>query len=316
MILLADSAATAMAVGARGTPRRVGDGEIPPSLQAAWRRLAPRPDTDCRIAEMDPETSAATPGRAVIAVEHARGSQFAALQEALRSRDDFPDDLACVALEGDGFRGQRGRRWAALRGNLHVCLLARVDVPAAAAQAVVTALPAVATVRAIERASGGLVRPEIKWVNDVMLAGHKVGGVISATQVLKERVSHVLIGIGVNVHQVPHVARDPRVAPAGSLEALAGDASPAFTPLTLALLAELDRAVAELRAGDGAALVEAYRRRSLVVGRRVAIWPVTDDEHAGAPRWTGTVGAIRDDLSLEIREHEGVVSSGRLTLLD
>jgi BirA family biotin operon repressor/biotin-[acetyl-CoA-carboxylase] ligase len=265
---------------------------------------------------VDRSTPAAAPSRALLAVERARGSQFAALQEALRSGDDLPDDLACVAHEGDGFRGQRGRSWAALRGNLHVCLSARVDLSAAAAQSVLIALPAVATVRAIERASGGRVRPGIKWVNDVVLTGHKVGGVISATQVVADRVSHVLMGIGVNVHQAPRVARDPRVAPAGSLADLAGDAAPALADLTLALLAELDLGVAQVRAGDGDALLEAYRRRSLVVGRRVAIWPVGDDAHAGEPRWTGTVRALRDDLSLELVDPEVVVSSGRLTLLD
>jgi len=315
VIVLTDSPATARAVGARGAPPRCGHDQVPPALRDAWRRLAPRPDAGAWVSAVG-SASAAAPGRALIAVERARASQFAALQAALRSGDDLPDDLACIALEGAGFRGQRGRSWSALRGNLHVCLLARVDVAAAAAQAVLTALPAVAAVRAIERASEGRVRPAIKWVNDVVLAGHKVGGVISATQVAADRVTHVLVGIGVNVHQAPQVARDPRVAPAGSLGDLAGEAAPALRPLTLALLDELDQAVAELRAGDGDALVEAYRRRSLVLGRRVAVWPVTDAEHAGEPRWTGTVRAIRDDLSLELMDTEVVVSSGRLTLLD
>ncbi len=316
MIVLADTPATFAAVGVHGTSRRIGSDDVPPFLQDAWRRLAERPDSDAWVGMVDSPHTAITPGRALIAVERARGSQFAALQEALRSGADLPDDLACIALEGDGFRGQRGRSWSALRGNLHACLVARVDIPAVASQSVLTALPAVATVRAIERASGGRVRPGIKWVNDIMLAGHKIGGVISATQVIAERVSQVLIGIGVNVHQAPQVARDPRVAPAGSLDELAGEAAPALTPLTVALLDELDRAVAEVRASDGGALIEAYRRRSLVVGRRVAVWPVTDAEHAGEPRWTGTVRALRDDLSLELVEHEAVVSSGRLTLLD
>jgi biotin-(acetyl-CoA carboxylase) ligase len=316
VIVLADSPATAMAAGARATPSRIASAEVPPLLGDAWRRLAPRLEAAAWLGAIDSAATAASPDRTLIAVERARGSQFAALQEALRSGDDLPDDLACIALEGDGFRGQRGRSWSALRGNLHVCLLARVDLSAAAAQAALTALPAVATVRAIERASGGRVRPGIKWVNDVVLAGHKVGGVLSATHVTNARVSHALVGIGVNVHQAPQVARDPRVAPAGSLDGLAGDAAPALTALTLALLGELDRAVAELRAGDGGALVEAYRRRSLVVGRRVAVWPVTDAEHAGEPRWTGTVRALRDDLSLEFLDSEVVVSSGRLTFLD
>ena len=312
MTLLADTRAAAGELALPGTVRRA---DVAPALLSAWDRLAPGARHDIWAGTLDERAHGTAAPHPVIVIEHAPGSQFAALQAALRAGTQLPDDLTCVALAGDGFRGQRGRSWAAVRGNLHVCRLARVDAQADAVQAALTALPAVACAVAIERASDGAVTPGIKWVNDVLLYGHKVGGVISATQVASGRVTYALFGIGVNVRTTPVVERDPRVPPAGSLLELVGAAAPTLRALTVALLAELDRTIASLRAGAGSAVVAEYRARSLTVGRRVAIWPVGEVAPPSAPERTGTVLAIRDDLGLELGDGS-VVHAGRLTFLD
>lgn len=313
MTLVADTRAAAIELAEPNGVHRLRPGGVPQPLRDLLHRLAPAG------AAADAWTGTPNAGAVlrspVIVIERAPGSQFAALQEALRAGDAVPDDVTCVALEGDGFRGQRGRRWAALRGNLHVCRLARLDADAAAVQAALTALPAVAALEAIERASEGAVVPGIKWVNDLLVAGHKVGGVLSATQVAHGRVTHALFGIGVNVRVTPEVDRDPRVAPAGSLWALAGSAAPALSAATLALCGALDAAIDTLRAGDAAAVVEAYQRHSLAPGRRVALWPVGDEAPSHTPERTGTVRAIGDDLALELTDGS-VVRSGRMTFLE
>jgi biotin-(acetyl-CoA carboxylase) ligase len=153
-------------------------------------------------------------------------------------------------------------------------------------------------------------------VNDLILADHKVGGVISATHVQGDLVAHLLLGIGVNVAASPAVPRDPRVPAAGSLAALAGADAPGLRELAFALLRELDRAIDDLVAGRGADLVAAYQERSVVVGREVAIWPVAEDAPAGEPLLRGRVLAVRDDLGLELEGHAEAVYVGRLTLQD
>ncbi len=254
--------------------------------------------------------------RALLAVDHAPSSQFAALQAALREGVPLPPDLACLALEGSGFRGQRGRSWQAHRGNLHVCRLARLDLPAGSVQAALTALPAVAAARAIEVATHGRVSPGIKWVNDLMLGGRKIGGVLSATQLHGALATYVLTGVGINVAHTPELVRHPSAPPAGSLTELASADAPTLATLTLALLVELDAGVAQLRAGHGAELVEAYRRRSIVIGRQVAVWPVSEALGIEEPLATGRVIALRNDLALDVEGWGRPVHAGRLTLLE
>ena len=181
-----------------------------------------------------------------------------------------------------------------------------------------TLLPAVATARAIEAVSGGRLRPGLKWVNDLLLAGRKVAGVLTATQLQGDRVRHAVVGIGVNVARAPDLPASPRAAPAGSLAALdaAFVGEVAWGTLLLALLAELDRGRRALEAGDGAALFDAYRERAAFLGRNVTIWPVDEgeDPDAVAPLARGRVLRLLPDLSLVLEGRAAPVHAGRMAI--
>ena len=255
--------------------------------------------------------------RVVLLRDEAPRSQYALMNEVLAAGGSLPDGLACLALTGARFQGQRGRAWTALRGNLHLSVHLALDLDAAEHQVGLTVLPAVATARAIEHVSGGRVRPGTKWVNDLMLGGRKVAGVLTATQLHRGRLRHAVLGIGVNVAAAPALPPAPRVPRPGSLAdadgAFAGDA--AWARLLPPLLAELERGRALLAAGGGASLVAEYRARATFLGRAVTIWPV--DEAADAdvrPLAQGVVRALRDDLALELEGVDAPVRHGRMTL--
>jgi biotin-[acetyl-CoA-carboxylase] ligase BirA-like protein len=257
------------------------------------------------------------PGGWLLVLDDAPRSQFDGLVERLAAGDDLPDGLACVALAGSRFRGQRGRPWAALRGNLHLSVVLALDLDAAAHQVGLTLLPAVATARAIEAVSEGRLRPGLKWVNDLLLDDRKVGGVLASTQLQGGRVRHAVFGIGVNVARAPDLAPAPRVAAAGCLApldpAFAGAA--AWAPLLLALLREIERARRTLVDGDGAALFAAYRDRAAFLGRSVTIWPV--DEVPGTdpvPLARGRVLELLPDLGLRLEGRAEPVRVGRMTI--
>ncbi len=296
-----------------------GDGLEPAELDTlpsdaawAWRALA-GDGTASRIRGAELRV---WPGPVVI-VAHAPTSQFGVLQQRLAAGDPVPDALATVALEGSRFRGQRGRAWATLAGNLHLSVHLSLNLPAAEVQAALAVLPAVATARAIERASQGAVRPGLKWVNDLLLADRKVGGVLSASHVEGGRVRHLLLGIGVNVAARPELPATARALPPARL----ADADPRFADpaawsrLLHPVLEEIEAARTALDEGHGAALIDAYRDRAAFLGRRVTIWPVDDEDDASAePIARGVVEALLPDLSLRIRGIPDPVRHGRMTL--
>lgn len=314
MLLLTDAPDAVRALVPGGVhPEPVAADALHPDERDIWRAFAD--DAPAWRAEL-PDAAFGLAGPLLV-VGEAAASQVDRMQRRLAAAEPLPDGLACVALAGTRFHGQRGRAWAALRGNLHLSLHLAMDVDAAATQAGLAVLPVVAAAEAIEEVTGGAVRPGLKWVNDLLLDGRKVGGVLTATQLQSGRVRHVVIGIGVNVARTPELPEAPRAAPAGRLadaDAAFGD-DDAWARLLPPLLRALGRARDELAEGRAAALVQRYRDRAAFLGRHVAIWPVEDATGAAAePLARGRVMALGDDLSLRIEGRSEPVRSGRMTI--
>jgi BirA family biotin operon repressor/biotin-[acetyl-CoA-carboxylase] ligase len=294
--------------------REAAVGSLGASDEALWRALGTgRPPW--RGTGRDP----GPPGfwsRALVAAE-APGSQFDALREALAGGLELPGPTACLALTGRGFHGQRGRPWASASGNLHLCTVFPEPGLSAGALPSLPMLPVVALVDAIRVLTA--LRPGIKWVNDVLVDGRKVGGVLAATQTQGHRVSAVLLGIGLNVATAPPVARTPFAPSVGCL-AEAG-ARTTWDAAAAAVLAALGRRLAVLVAQGPGELLEAYREASLVIGREVCVFADADSPAAsagGRPTTVlrGVVRGIAADLSLTLEGVAAPVTSGRLAFAE
>jgi len=252
-----------------------------------------------------------------VVVGEAPSSQFDALRESLAGGLELPGPTACLALTGRGFHGQRGRPWLALPGNLHLCVVFPEPGLAARELASLPMLPVVALVDAIRSLGGGALRPGIKWVNDVLVDGRKVGGVLTSTQTQGERVGSILLGIGLNVAAAPPVPATPFVPRVGSLADAGVNAT--WADAALAVLAALGRRLAALLRDGPDGLVEAYRDASIVVGREVCLFaesPLGGGEALSRPFVRGAVLGIGADLSLTLDGVEGPVTSGRLAFAE
>ncbi len=233
-------------------------------------------------------------------MKEAGASQFDALRALLAAGFRPPGPLFTLAGAGRGFHGQRGRTWAAAPGNLHLCAaLCPVDLPAEHALAL-TMLPAVAAVDAIAGVGGGVAGAGIKWVNDIVLAGGKVGGVLTAAQTLDGRVGWAVLGIGLNVAVAPDVSPTPFVPAVGCLASYRSGLT--LCEVLSALLRALAHRCRELERVGPAPLLAAYRAASVIIGRQVSVWPEEADGAAttGRPRARGVVQAINGDLSLTL----------------
>ncbi len=129
----------------------------------------------------------------------------------------------CAAAQTAG-RGQYGRTWHSPPGvGLYCSLLLR---PALAPDA----LPHVATFaglmvcRALASLVGDGARLGVKLPNDVFLDGRKVAGILVEADWRQERLSFLIVGIGVNVGQTSFP--DGLRHPATSLRLALGEAAP------------------------------------------------------------------------------------------
>jgi BirA family transcriptional regulator, biotin operon repressor / biotin---[acetyl-CoA-carboxylase] ligase len=120
------------------------------------------------------------------------------------ARDGAPEGTLILAERQTAGRGRSGRAWASEGGaGIWSTLIAR---PADdAALDVLSLRVGLAMARALEAFTNDEIR--VKWPNDLMLDGGKLGGILIESRWRDERVDWVAIGIGINCRiprEVPH----------------------------------------------------------------------------------------------------------------
>ena len=119
-----------------------------------------------------------------------------------RIKEEYADrahGFTLIAEQQTAGRGRLGRRFVSPPGGgVYVSTLLR---PALAMQDIgmITLAAALAVCRAIERTCG--FSPQIKWVNDVLMNGRKLSGILTEAAIEGESgaVDYVVVGIGVNL---------------------------------------------------------------------------------------------------------------------
>jgi BirA family biotin operon repressor/biotin-[acetyl-CoA-carboxylase] ligase len=244
-------------------------------------------------------------------VESAAGSQYDLLIRHLRENRHLPDGLVCLAGSGTGFHGFRNRSWAALSGNLHLTVFLAPLKAVPSYGAAFMALPAVSALETIDAVPGLGGRARIKWVNDVLLEDAKVCGVLAYSQTQGTTVTGIVLGLGLNVEARPRIAANPFVPTTGCLREFAPPGS-ACTQRTVldTLLQRLEANYAAVLTGDSVSLIDRYRQRSCVVGRKVRVCDDDDTEKFVQ----GRVTRIGDNLELYLEGNSTPLSRGRLIL--
>lgn len=125
------------------------------------------------------------------------------------------DGTVVIADQQSAGKGRLGRRWSSPAGvNLYASVLLRPELPPRFAPQL-TFVSAVAVARAVGEISG--LAAEVKWPNDILLAGRKVAGLLNEMSAETERIHYVILGIGVNLNMTPEQFPDDLRYPATSV---------------------------------------------------------------------------------------------------
>ncbi|CUH66894.1 Bifunctional protein BirA [Thalassovita gelatinovora] len=147
--------------------------------------------------------------------------------EAARIAPNLAGPEWILGLEQTAGRGRRGRAWADPAGNFAATLVMRpTETPdQVALRSFVAALALYDAFAAATGRSDGLA---LKWPNDVLLNGGKVAGILLESSGHSGGVSHIAIGIGVNLKNAP----DPGAVEPGALRpvSLLGETGIAIPP--------------------------------------------------------------------------------------
>ncbi len=243
-------------------------------------------------------------------------SQFDLLVKLCQKNHRLPDRVLCLAGTGQEFHGQKGRPWAALEGNIHLTIHFAPNQKIEHFHVGFLILAAVSLVESIDALKGLTEQVNIKWVNDVLINRAKVAGFIVHTSSMEETVTAAVVGIGLNVEKTPQVQRDIFVPKVASLRSFIQDPIEMNQKRVLQLLLHyLDQNYEQLLSGQYSRLLDIYRNRSLVIGRKVK---VLSDEPEGKEQEiaSGRVKSIGENLELYLENVDNPVTKGRLILED
>ena len=188
-----------------------------------------------------------------------------------------------VALDQQSGKGRQGRSWLSQPGNFFGSTLVEIrpDDPPAQSLSLASAL---ALAEAVDAAVPGKALM-LKWPNDLLLLGKKLGGIL-----LERSGDRVVVGFGVNLASAPEI-------PGRQCASLGGTVTPqVFAPV---LAGCFGRLLGLWRSSDPALLAQAWLARAHPVGTRLTV-------HADAETVvTGRFDGIEPDGALRLRSDEG-----------
>ena len=213
------------------------------------------------------------------------------------ANEGCPDGTIVIAERQSLGRGRLGREWCSYNsdGIWFSCIL-RPNIEPESMQ-VITLAASVAVVEAIEDTLG--IVCGIKWPNDIILSGKKLGGILTELSAEPGHVNHIVLGIGINVNQ-------PKDSFTGELEQKAislrmetgGRVSRALVFNNI--LRHLDNTYNQLLNGQNEVILDDWRKYSVTLGSHIKL-------SFRGEEYTGIANNIANDGRLIVKCSDGHV---------
>ena len=209
-------------------------------------------------------------------------------------------DSLYVAERQSAGRGRLGRSFLSKKGGLYMTLRFECCLPASEATKI-TIYASVAVARATERLAP--VNLGIKWVNDIILEERKLSGILTEGVADADgNISVAVLGIGINVKN--KLAKEIK----GIATTLKEHGKAPSLP---DLAYEIVKEIYSMKDLPFTAIIDEYRRRSVVIGKEVRVIK------KNVPEYAALVLGINEDgeliLELPTKERE-LLSTGEVSV--
>ncbi len=225
---------------------------------------------------------------------------------ARRLADEGADDGSIVlAREQSAGRGRSGRSWFSPEGGLYLSMIFRPEVTAV--PPLVTILAGLGVATELQRRFA-FAPAWIKWPNDLVVEGRKLGGILAETSASEDGAPRLVVGVGINVAD----SRWPKAldGTAVALESL----GPATLPGTAdAVVAGLERWLPDVPETLDPTRLDELDRRDWLKNRRLAL------DQGGDEPVVGYAAGIAPDGALLFRPDRGAlrrVTSGSIEVIE
>ena len=237
-------------------------------------------------------------GRKVVYLPSVTSTMDIARHEALKGT---AEGTVVIAREQTGGRGRLKRGWLSPEGNIALSIILYPEVKSLPYLIMIASL---AVVKSIESVTGK--KAGIKWPNDILIGGKKVGGILIENEVRGNKVAYSIVGIGINV-ALKVIEHKDIADTATSLKSETGKGD-LHIKIIKSLLTEFERLYRQLP--EGKAIYEVWRDRLITLGKKVK-----------ASSENKVIEGVAEDVdeggALLIREAEGTLTkvvAGDVTL--
>jgi BirA family transcriptional regulator, biotin operon repressor / biotin---[acetyl-CoA-carboxylase] ligase len=209
-----------------------------------------------------------------------------------------PEGAVVLAEEQTAGRGRAGRAWHSERAvGIYVTLVLRPKL--APVQAPLLTMMAGLSVYTAIQAHTGLV-VDLKWPNDMLIRGKKVGGILTEMHAEPGQVRFVIVGIGLNVNQEKFPAELGSVATSLRIES---GRPQSRLELLVRLLREFENDYNRFLREGSAAVIERFTKvSSYAQGKRVRV-------SNGKDAFTGVTAGLGPEGLLQVQRDSGQVTT-------
>lgn len=184
------------------------------------------------------------------------------------ARQGAPHGTVLIAQEQTKGRGRLGRSFHSPEGlGIYLSVILRPNCKADKLMHL-TCAAAVAMCNAVEQRCG--IRPGVKWINDLVLQGKKLGGILTELSIDPKTglAEYAIIGIGINCLHKKEDFPEPLQSIATSLLMAGLDTEPELLAAAMiTALVQMDRSLLT----NQAAIMAQYRRDCITIGKDIAV---------------------------------------------
>ena len=183
------------------------------------------------------------------------------------AREGAPHGTVLIAGHQTGGRGRMGRTFQSPDGQgVYLSVILRPSCEPTQLMHL-TCAAGVAMMRAVETVSG--IRPQMKWINDLVVSGKKLGGILTEMSVDKGLVEYAIVGIGINCLQQPEDFPPEIAGLATSLSLAAGHTIPP-AKLAAAMVEALWKVDKSLFS-EKAQIMAEYKENCITLGKEIQV---------------------------------------------
>lgn len=218
-----------------------------------------------------------------------------------------PEGVLIIARQQTAGRGRLGRTWLSpMDSGVYLSFILRPTAP-------ISSLPLLTIAAGVAAATGIAIASDViiglKWVNDLVFTGRKVGGILcelprspAVVESSSQTAQPMIVGIGINVSLNEQDVPDELREKVEWLERIAGSTVDRSL-LVAEIVNEFETVYRQMLAGESGGVIDRWRQQSVTLGKQIVAT-------SGSRTFEGVAVDIAEDGSLIV----DTVGEGRKNL--